>query len=102
MIVIVLLGTKNKYIMMTIMQYQCIICFSHLVGPLCEYTENGMSETIRQTCDSYKDYLNSLTLSCPQQGEPGKLVWKPDDKTPDVVYYQVTIYFVSLCLFLSV
>ena len=59
-----------------------------------------MSETVRQTCGSYKDYLNSLTLSCPQPGEPGKLVWKPDDKTPDVVYYQVTM-FLSVCLSLS-
>lgn len=58
------------------------------VGPLCEYNENSAAETVRQTCGSYSDYFNSLNFTC-QRGEPGKLIWRPDDNTPDLVYYQV-------------
>ena len=61
------------------------------VGPLCEKSETGASESIRQRCESYDDYINSLTSAC-QTGEPGKLIWTPDDSTPDLVYYQVSIH----------
>ena len=47
-----------------------------------------MSETLRQTCKSYGDYFGSLEFIC-NQGEPAKLVWTPDNGTPDLVYYQV-------------
>ena len=59
-----------------------------LVGPLHEYSENTTSETLRQSCGSYSDYFKSLTISR-QLGQPGRLVWRPDDNTPDTVYYQV-------------
>ena len=47
-----------------------------------------MSETLRQTCKSYNDYFSSLGFTC-NPGEPAKLVWTPDNGTPDLVYYQV-------------
>ena len=58
------------------------------VGALCEFSETGASETIRQTCGSYTDYIASLNRTC-RSGQPGRLVWTPNDATPDLVYYQV-------------
>jgi hypothetical protein len=59
-----------------------------IVGALCEYVETPASEVIRQSCDSYNNYINSLELTC-MNGTSGKLVWTPDEDTPDIVYYQV-------------
>ena len=64
------------------------VIVSSPVGALCEYSESGASENIRQTCGSYADYITSLSRTC-QPGQPGRLVWTPDDTTPDLVYYQV-------------
>ena len=61
---------------------------STAVGPLCELSETGESERMRQSCGSYDDYINSLGSMC-QPGDPGELIWTPDDSTPDRVYYQV-------------
>lgn len=65
------------------------------VGALCEYTETGTSETIRQTCRPYNDYFSSLDFTC-QRGEPARVVWTPNHNTPDVVYYQVIRFHVEL------
>ena len=62
-----------------------------LVGPLCELSETGESESIRQTCKSYEEYISSLNSTC-QAGEPGRLIWTPDDDTPNLVYYQVCVH----------
>ena len=32
--------------------------------------------------------MSSLNFTC-QPGTPGRLIWTPNDTTPDVVYYQV-------------
>ena len=58
------------------------------VGPLCELMETAKSGIIRQTCDTYDNYIGSLNLMC-VSGTPGTLVWTPDENTPDLVYYQV-------------
>ena len=47
------------------------------------------SELIRQSCGPYNDYISSLELTC-MNGTHGKLVWTPDENTPDIVYYQVS------------
>ena len=60
------------------------------VGPLCELSDTAQSEGIRQSCGSYDDYISNLSSTC-QGGDPGELVWTPDDSTPDLVYYQVKI-----------
>ena len=65
-----------------------LLSFLPSVGPLCEYTENSGSELIRQVCNNYDAYMSSLNFTC-QPGQPGRLVWTPNDSTPDVVYYQV-------------
>ena len=60
-----------------------------------------MSETMRQTCDAgLTQYVNSLALSAStlcrsNSGQPGRLVWTPDENTPDVVYYQVYTLFIQ-------
>ena len=50
--------------------------------------ETATSGVIRQTCDTYENYISSLNLMC-INGTPGTLVWTPDENTPDIVYYQV-------------
>ena len=63
-------------------------CLLNSVGPLCELMETATSGIIRQTCDTYDNYISSLNLMC-VSGAPGTLVWTPDENTPDLVYYQV-------------
>ena len=52
--------------------------------------ETSSSENIRESCNSLKEYISTLETpgSC-QTGQPGKLVWTPNENTPDTVYYQV-------------
>lgn len=64
------------------------LAIANTAGPLCEYTETSISETLRQSCRPFEEYFNSLDFTC-QAGEPAKLVWTPDENTPDLVYYQV-------------
>lgn len=52
--------------------------------------ETATSGIIRQTCDTYENYVGSLNMMC-VSGTPGTLVWTPDESTPDLVYYQVII-----------
>ena len=63
---------------------------AHTVGPLCEFSDTSQSEGIRQSCGPYDDYISNLSYMC-QEGDPGELIWTPDDNTPDLVYYQVYI-----------
>ena len=64
----------------------------HIVGRLCELRETAASEISRQGCNDLQTYISTLetTASC-NSGEPGTLVWTPDENTPDIVYYQVLI-----------
>ena len=68
------------------------------VGALCEYSETMTSELVRQSCGPYNEYIGSLDFTC-LNGTHGKLIWTPDENTPDLVYYQVgdcrMIYYVS-------
>ena len=54
--------------------------------------ETEASETTRQNCGDLQAYIDTLetSASC-NSGEPGTLVWMPDENTPDLVYYQVYI-----------
>lgn len=60
----------------------------YAVGPLCEYTENSAAETLRQTCASFESYFSGLNFTC-HSGPAGRLIWTPDESTPNLVYYQV-------------
>ena len=64
--------------------------FVYTVGPLCQLTETGDSEILRQQCNDFQAYVDSLvpTGSC-NSSQAGRLVWTPDGDTPDTVYYQV-------------
>ena len=74
----------------------CSVCQSFelvlpVVGTLCIYNEGSGSEAIRQQCGTYQQYNNSLVRSCQQNPpRPAEVVFRPDDTTPDVVYYQVS------------
>ena len=52
--------------------------------------ETAASETSRESCSDLQTYIDTLETpaSC-NSGEPGILVWTPDENTPDLVYYQV-------------
>jgi len=59
-----------------------------IVGQLCQLMETGSSSNIRQSCSPLQSYLTSLSSSC-NSGDPGTLIWTPDESTPNTVYYQV-------------
>lgn len=72
-----------------------LYCFLFvLVGELCSYIETTMSATLRGSCADLNTYTNSLRLSgsCSNgTRKPGRLVWTPNENTPDIVYYQVHV-----------
>ena len=65
------------------------------VGRLCERQESPAARTARVTCASKEDYIRKVLATTPdcKTGQPGTLVWTPDKKTPDIVYYQVNSLF---------
>ena len=58
-------------------------------GRLCNAAETTTSIGIRERCGNLTAYQASLESTC-QAGQPGVLVWTPDENTPDLVYYQVS------------
>ena len=68
---------------------------SLIAGRLCSCSETDLAAQTRESCGSREDYERYLDCSC-RDGEPAILTWTPDEETPDVVYYQVTIY--PLCI----
>ena len=81
------------------------LCYSSLVGRLCEYTESQEASNIRDTCGSIESYLGVVTSGEPiceegnsstfEEGNSTTFTWTPDEDTPDVVYYQVYMYMYS-------
>ena len=65
--------------------------FPESAGRLCQRRETEDAARIRSTCDDLEDYQDALSMSC-RTGIPGRLVWTPDENTPDVVYYQVRMF----------
>ena len=61
-----------------------------IVGDLCQYQETVASESTRESCSSLQDYINTFSIpdTC-NTGQPGVLIWTPNEATPDLVYYQV-------------
>jgi len=61
------------------------------VGRLCERQESLEATNIRESCSSRENYeaaISESSLTC-ASGEPGILIWTPDENTPDTVFYQV-------------
>ena len=63
---------------------------SYTVGPLCQWVETDSAVYTRESCNTLEAYINTLmtTGSC-EFTQPGRLVWTPNEDTPDIVYYQV-------------
>lgn len=61
-------------------------------GSLCEY-QNAFGINPDDFEDFY-DYLETLSLDCPEDSEPGILEWTVAEDTPDTVYYQVCVSFI--------
>lgn len=55
-------------------------------GRLCNWTPDPNGPPADEY-SSFGAYQRSLTLKC-EQGEPGVISWRPDQDTPDTVYYQ--------------
>ena len=76
------------------MEYKDVsVSLYNIVGPLCERVESAAARTARVTCASQEDYMARVletTLSC-ESGLPGTVKWTPDEKTPNTVYYQVSL-----------
>ena len=62
--------------------------------------ETSSSASVATNCSSsLEDYLNTLTVSCEgDESEAAILTWTPDDNTPDLVYYQVSLVIAVLCI----
>ena len=73
----------------------CLWLFVCSVGRLCQSEETNAATTARESCMDESAYFSALTSPSCSSGEPGKLVWTPDDSVPDTVYYQVNIYGVA-------
>ena len=62
--------------------------YSFVVGKLCQSEETSASVNIRERCGPLETYIRSLETDCPVR-IPGVVEWRPDENTPDIVYYQV-------------
>ena len=59
-------------------------------GRYCAHEETDESASVAENCDStLQEYLDTLNVTCQDEGEAAILKWTPDENTPDVVYYQV-------------
>lgn len=56
------------------------------VGRLCNWTPDPDGPAADEY-SSFGAYQRSLSLKC-EEGEPGVITWRPDENTPDTVYYQ--------------
>lgn len=56
------------------------------IGRLCNWTPDPDGPSADEYT-SFGAYQRSLSLKC-DEGEPGVIHWRPDDNTPDTVYYQ--------------
>ena len=67
-----------------------LLCVSHLnwsflqwAPSVATYNESSHSEAIRQQCETYQQYPNSLERSCQENPpDPAKVVFRPNDTTP--------------------
>ena len=60
--------------------------------------ETAASEGVATNCDStLEDYQNTLEVTCEgDESEAAILTWTPDENTPDVVFYQVNVYSITI------
>ncbi|XP_076317083.1 uncharacterized protein LOC143229119 isoform X2 [Tachypleus tridentatus] len=56
-------------------------------GRLCEWKIPVSQEEPPESYSTYAEFQQSLKLDC-AQGEPAVLKWTPNERTPDLVYYQ--------------
>lgn len=56
------------------------------IGRLCNWTPDP-DGPLADEYSSFGAYQRSLSLKC-EEGEPGVITWRPDENTPDTVYYQ--------------
>ncbi|KAK2712009.1 hypothetical protein QYM36_010890 [Artemia franciscana] len=54
-------------------------------GRLCEWQQ--VSPDVPEKFSSFGAYQRNLKLKC-EDGQPGVVRWRPDEDTPDIVYYQ--------------
>jgi hypothetical protein len=66
------------------------------VGRLCEWKEDGSEPASSFT--SFGAYQRSLTLQC-QEGQPGIIQFRPDENTPDTLYYSCYTHRYQHCTF---
>lgn len=56
------------------------------MGRLCEW--KLPKDLTSDDFDSFEEFQENLELQC-HRGRPGRLTFKPDKDTPDLLYYQV-------------
>lgn len=56
------------------------------IGRLCNWVPDPDGPPADEY-SSFGAYQRSLSLKC-EEGEPGVITWRPDENTPDTVYYQ--------------
>ena len=60
--------------------------------------ETPEARTLLDTCRPLSEYLDNLDTDNPtcDSGEPGVVTFAPDEDTPDVVYYQVSVHMSNI------
>ncbi|KAH9363232.1 hypothetical protein HPB48_017799 [Haemaphysalis longicornis] len=60
-------------------------------GRYCEWKYRSTAED-GDAARTWADYKRTLKLEC-DSGQPGTFTWTPDEKTPDLVYYQCFTHY---------
>ncbi|KAJ8041500.1 HHIP-like protein 2 [Holothuria leucospilota] len=71
-------------------QAEEVIYAGPVEGSLCEY-QNAFGINPDDFEDFY-EYVETLSLVCPEDSEPGILEWTVAEDTPDIVYYQCYVH----------
>lgn len=82
-----------------------ILTFFHLsssqVGRYCELMENEQATDALFNCGTREEYETNLYAEC-HAGEAGTFTWVPDNFTPNLVYYQVSLRLKMCSVFQSI
>ena len=64
-----------------------ILSCTFSVGRACEWEHKTVDKSSQS--ETFEQYMKTLKLVCDDASQPGSLVWKVANDTPDTVYYQV-------------
>ncbi|CAN7984304.1 unnamed protein product, partial [Ixodes hexagonus] len=68
-----------------------MIFFFSAVGRYCEWEHKSIDQSDQSK--TFEEFKKTLQLNCEPDVKSGQFTWTPDEKTPDIVYYQCFTHY---------